>query len=113
MINKKKNFIDESLSDMEKAEKAKKIINEEYLERVFERILKNDAIEKLSPKIGIVLVNHAKAIIIVRECKTRAQNALNEHIKEYEKKLKENYSIRSNISVWLSECLRKERVCTN
>ena len=46
----------------------------------------------------------------MRECKKKSINELDKHIKEYEKTIKKNYSIRSNISAWLSTCLEKERV---
>jgi hypothetical protein len=56
------------------------------------------------------LVNHARAILIMRECKNTSISNLNKHIQEYEKSIKKKYSIRSNITVWLSNCLEKERV---
>ncbi len=56
------------------------------------------------------MVNHARAILIMRECKNTSIINLNKHIQEYEKSIEKKYSIRSNISVWLSNCLEKERV---
>ena len=51
--------------------KDKNVIQEEYVKIILERILKNDAIEKISQNLGDLLVNHAKATMIMHDTRDR------------------------------------------
>ena len=101
----------DGFSDNDIVQKASMIIKKEYTERVFEKIKKCDKINNLSPNLGALLVDHARSVLIMREAIEISDASLRNHIEEYEKKLKTQYSIKSKISSWLSDCLSKEKVC--
>ena len=56
------------------------------------------------------MVDHARSVLIMREAIEISEASLQNHIDEYEKKLKNEHPIKSKISSWLRDCLSKERV---
>lgn len=85
-------------------------MNVEYVNRIFDKVLNNKDIDKISPKIGKTLVDNARSTLIMKESIEKVDKNLEKHIDEYEASLRKKYPIKSNVRDWLNECLNKERV---
>ena len=98
------------MSEVELVQKVTTQIKEEYVEIMFASVLNNNAIEALSPQLGVALVNHVKSRFIMEKAVNQVLADISDHINEYKCQLKKKYPIRSNISEWLVETVDKEIV---
>lgn len=104
-------FVGEGLSDSEIASKTSETVQKEYIKRIFEKIFNSKELDNLSPNIGKALVNHAHAVIIMRESVKKVEKMLTDHMNEYKKDLEKKHPIKSKIKTWLNERITKESVC--
>ena len=75
--------------------------------------MENNELDKLSKDIGILLVNQAKSILIMREAHYKFSKYKEKHLLEYENNLKVSHPIKSKIKEWLNKCVESESVSFN
>lgn len=102
-------FKDQGLSEHEIIERAQKILLQEYINFLYKKIAENSKLEKLSPGISKILIDHCKSVLIVEEVTNSLKNELTNHISEYESQLRKNYKIKSRVIEWINECLNERR----
>lgn len=100
----------ENLSKSEKSTKISKTLYGNYLKRCFDKILANNQLEDISHGLGKLLVDHARATLIISEVSLELQNALQTRIDNYCEYLTKNHPIKSNIRQWMDEKLAEERL---
>ena len=83
---------------------------QEYINFLYKKIAENSKLEKLSPGISKILIDHCKSVLIVEEVTNSLKNELTNHISEYESQLRKNYKIKSRVIEWINECLNERRV---
>ena len=95
--------------DSEIIEEASRCLFDHYVAVVCERVASSDELEQLSPGVGQVLVDHLRAVLIVRRVCARGQEDLVNHMSQFEAQLCRKYKIRSRIRQWLNEHMDNER----
>jgi hypothetical protein len=101
---------DQNLNDAEIMKEASNRLFNEYMKRVYKKILSNAYINSLSPNLGKTLVDHAKAILIMRDAVKSVNELVAEHVDGYRKKLVKANPIKSKSSAWLEEQIARIKV---
>ena len=101
---------EQKLPNTEIAKQINKIFFDDFFKNLNEKLLKNAELEAISPGIGKLLSEHARAEILIRQVDEEMQKEFDDHLAEYEKNLRKKYKVRSLVKEWLSESLNEEKV---
>ncbi|XP_064624711.1 uncharacterized protein LOC135486100 isoform X2 [Lineus longissimus] len=82
-------------------------IMEEYLRRVYSAILSSEDVENLSPGLGLLLVQQAKAVLIMTKAAENVKIKIVKHKEELKTHLQKTYPVRSRIRAWVNEKLNE------
>ncbi|XP_013411124.1 uncharacterized protein LOC106174227 isoform X2 [Lingula anatina] len=101
---------EQELSREEISKQLNEAVMEEYLRRVYSAILANQELERLQRGIGQLLVNQAKAILVMTRAVDRVEEKMNQHRAQLKKHLETAYPVKSRIPAWVNEQLHNFEV---
>jgi hypothetical protein len=101
-------FEHENLTNSEKSSKISIALYGNYLKHCFDKILTNNYLENLSSGLSKLMVDHARATLIINEVSLTLSNTLSMRIDKYREELTRNHPIKSNISQWMDEKIAEE-----
>ena len=82
----------------------------EYMAYVHERLLSEPRLEKLSPGLGKLLSEHARAVLLLQETQEELNAQFVAHIEKFRQDLIKKYSVRSRVTQWLNDRVKDETV---
>ena len=77
---------------------------------VHERLLSEPRLEKLSPGLGKLLSEHARAVLLLQETQEELNAQFVAHIEKFRQDLIKKYSVRSRVTQWLNDRVKDETV---
>ncbi|XP_052759604.1 uncharacterized protein LOC128202638 [Mya arenaria] len=100
----------EGLTNEEISMRVNEAVREEYLRRVYKAILSNAEMEAVEQGIGQLLVDEAKAVILMKKATENIETKMHTHKQELLNHLKKAHPVKSRIPDWVSEQTRNFEV---
>ena len=102
-------YREEGLANKEIVEKTNQVLFDEYLRLIFVAIENSQELEAVSQGIGLLLVEHAKSLIVMKSESDKLAQELSKHLASFEERLRKKYPIKSLVRDWLYDCVKEER----
>lgn len=99
----------QNMSYTEIKEYVNRSIQQRFIQKVFDAVLRNEEIENIQPRLGSLLVEQAKCALSMEKALVELKAKLYHHQQEHESLLIKRYPVRSRISKWLNERLEEFR----
>ncbi|XP_037776345.1 uncharacterized protein LOC119573262 isoform X2 [Penaeus monodon] len=96
----------QNLSEYEVEKEGNRLVQEEYLGRVYTAILAHPTLQELAPTVPQLLVNHAKGVLLMHRALDEVERIYEEGERSRREELKHTHPIFSRIDPWLSDQLR-------
>nr|XP_045593779.1 uncharacterized protein LOC123755315 isoform X1 [Procambarus clarkii] len=93
----------QNLSDYEVEKEGNRLVQEEYLGRVYTAILAHPALQELGESVPLLLINHAKAVLLMHRALDEVERIYEEGERSRREELKHTHSIFSRIEPWLAD----------
>ncbi|RNA21147.1 hypothetical protein BpHYR1_011891 [Brachionus plicatilis] len=101
-------FKSENKSKSEIKDLVEKILFKEFLNKMYDKIIKNEELNLIHPGLGQLLVEQSKSTLIIKEVCDQYQQEINYHMDKYSEQLK-NHKIRFLINAWVDEKMEAEK----
>ncbi|KAK4293817.1 hypothetical protein Pmani_033507 [Petrolisthes manimaculis] len=95
----------QNLSDYEVEKEGNRLVQEEYLGRVYTSILANTTLQELGPTVPSLLVSHARAVLLMHRALDEVERIYEEGERARREELRHTHPIFSRIDPWLAEQL--------
>ncbi|KAG7173436.1 hypothetical protein Hamer_G023461, partial [Homarus americanus] len=95
----------QNLSDYEVEKEGNRLVQEEYLGRVYTAILAHPSLQDLGHSVPLLLINHAKAVLLMHRALDEVERIYEEGERSRREELKHTHSIFSRIDPWLADQL--------
>ncbi|XP_071521204.1 uncharacterized protein [Panulirus ornatus] len=96
----------QNLSDYEVEKEGNRLVQEEYLGRVYTAILSNLSLQELGYSVPLLLINHAKAVLLMHRALDEVERIYEEGERSRREELRHTHSIFSRIEPWLADQLK-------
>ncbi|KAH3866809.1 hypothetical protein DPMN_029932, partial [Dreissena polymorpha] len=93
----------DGLTNEEISKRVNEMVKEEYLHRVYKAILNNAELESVEVGIGAVLVQQAKAVMLMKKAIVNIETKMQSHKGQLLAHLKKAYPVKSRIKGWVNE----------
>ncbi|XP_064104875.1 uncharacterized protein LOC135214466 isoform X2 [Macrobrachium nipponense] len=96
----------QNLSDYEVEKEGNRLVQEEYLRRVYTAILAHPVLQELGHSVPQLLVNHAKAVLLMHRALDEVERIYEEGERARREELRHTHPIFSRIDSWLADQIR-------